>query len=338
MKMNIIVPSAEDNQRFDAIYKATVEASCPEFVEKYYKDTGNRWRDIVRVWDKLYNNPKHRILLEAIHKLHWGFYSTNAYDENLVKLLSLIEDEIRSNGEAFRMWSGWQTFRNAVDTILDNIEPFGKINAKISCHFLTHHFYLSCRTRYEIFESKEISPNPKIRAYMRNYEAIMHRLIPESVHWTRAQWADDLNVSNAIEQLYGVDYSCCADDYDRLIELLRVQWGKKGNPQYLWYVMSISKLPSSLIELIWSENTQSILEDLFISAWQQVKLYHQSGCPNNRDIACYFHPSEVFHAKFLKEGWLYAYIIQLFNEGKISSCRQPEIKKALFDLSVAYTT
>lgn len=331
-----ILPGAEDNKKFNSIFDATVAVSGKDAVTKAYQDTGDRWRDIACAWAKLFDE-EHKVFVEVIHKIHWGFYSNHMDDAVFKKLLVLVEEEIRGSGEAFRAWFTWDDFVEDLNSVLDELTPMGMLHNDMDCHFLVHHFYLRQRTRTDLIAGKgEICPvGYDARLYL-DYEPCLRRLLPESAHWTKLQWINDLTVAEAFQRQYGVNYLTNADDYDRLMELLMIEWGTAPSKNYLWFAMAIQELPAKLAKVIWPNGTQAKIEELFVRCWRKVEEYHAAGCPLAKDEETCFHPVGAYAAHYLQNSWLYKYVAKWFYAGTCCAGLDAEIKQAIFALSTRF--
>ena len=188
-----------EDDRYNDIRKATVEMIGQDRFDKYYKETGKRWLDIARVWDKIKNSKYHRLLIYTVHAIIWGMYQKHPYGESFDKLLELVKEEILRDGEAFKAWRGWRTFRNVV---LEEVNAPGPlVLAELDMHFIEHHNYLTNKAMYDILYSKRSFGGHKdCEDAIRSYEKAVKLLVPDSVSWDRTQWGNDLVLAEAIKQ------------------------------------------------------------------------------------------------------------------------------------------
>ena len=327
--------SLNDDARYEEMRRATIAVIHQKCFDKYFKPTKKRWLDLSRVWDKALNCSEHYILTSAIHKIFWGVYPYTPTDPNTKYLLDLVEAELLDNGEAYQTWSRWVVFKRTFEMILESMESFGSTNPSI--HFIEHYLYLRsrtlCRIKYDKIPST-LAGSVHTRNYQ-NYEDIIKKIIPESSNWSREEWGDDLIISDAVNRLYGIDYSDTFEgqrDYERLIQMLRAkkEWGE-GSADFIWYASNISELPTGLARVIWPDNLEDKAASLLCDAHKMTVDYERCGQPF-KDRKGDFHPLYHYERENLKNSWLFKVVSDWFYKGLYSGTAHDEVKAVIFGL------
>ncbi len=326
-----------DDERYAEVRRVTITDTSEEAFEKYHRDSGKRWLDLARFWDKIHTCKKHFVLTSAIHKIFWGVTPYDSCDPDFVYLLSLVEAEVLDNGEAYQSWSKWIVFKRILNGTLDSMTSFGASN--IDIHSIEHYHYLRSRARCKIEYDKTKPDDYHEYLYeYRSYENIVRLLVPEAANWNRQQWGDDCNILDALEARYGIDYGESYErqrDYERTVLMLRAKDRYKDNDNvaFLWYASNIAELPLSMALVIWPENLFSIAADLLWKAYDLTVAYEDAGQPFSDRKGC-VHPVPHFERSQLKNSWLNRQVSKWLNEGRYSGPRANKLKSIIFDLQV----
>lgn len=327
--MNNMRSNAE--QRYTDIYKATLAAVGEERYKKYYKDTGNRWLDIAKVWNRCYRKPLHAVFFYVFHKIFWGVYPDIPFENNFKYLLTLVENEIMAGAEAFEAWRRWPIYRKCLVEVLDAMESYG--TEEIGIHFMEHYRYLSCRTRCIVLGRKQQGIKYQVDSITYQcYEDNVSRLIPDAAHWEDEKWGDDMNISDAIENLYGIDYSASdarQRDFDRIIQLV-----SNRSSDCLWYAANISELPVKMAKVIWPRDYEDIVVMAFLEAYKRTKAYIEAGSPYAWKKTRYMNPVGHYEMSTLKDSWLTKLILEWMANGKNFGAKINSIRSAVFDLQM----
>ena len=335
--MNISDYLALNNDgRYAEMLRATIASMPLKYFKKHFKPTKKRWVDLVRVWDKVFNHDKQYVLTSAIHKIYWGVYPYKDSYPELQYLLELVEAELLDNGEAYKSWIEWTVFKRVLNGTLNSIHSFG--NSHIALTFIEHYHYLKSRAYCKIVYDKEPSSNQYdtyINEY-RSYEEIVKQLIPAAANWSHEQWANDCNVADELNKLYGVDYSNSYDkqrDYDRLIMMLRAKndYGE-NSADVFWCASNITELPLDLARKIWPENLEFIAAHLLWSTYVMMTDYEKCGQPFS-DRKDDIHPLYHYERKNVKNSWLFRAVSEWFYKGVYSGEEYTHMKTVIFDLN-----
>lgn len=277
--MNIMIRS--EDTRYNDIRQATIDDMGQELFDKYHKDTGKRWLDIARVWDKVYNHNKHFVLTSVVHKIMRGVYPYEESDPKFVHLLELIEEELLRDGEAFRAWDKWRPFENLYDGTVNSCVSFG--TSGIEAHFIEHYGYLNARAQYLIRHSKKKSFKQYLmETEYKAYEEMVKILIPAASSWTREQWGNDLVLASELKTLYGIDYGVNSQterNYGRMICLFNERRTNNTPADIMWYATNITEMPWTIVKLLWPENTEFEIANLLIKTYNFLLTYEAAGQP-----------------------------------------------------------
>ena len=295
----------------------------------------NRWFALTDVWDSMLDNGTYDLFYAAIHHVMWGMRPDMKQSSVFWEIVSHIENELLGEGEAWKAWIKTPAFKNAFGYVTSEMDP--DIDDEcIYRHSIEHYHYRRYRTESAILYSKPTYSkyDADYGLFSDIYEEIIHRLIPESAGWSDADWADENTIHNTLCKHYGVDYREDPDQYDILIMMLTHLWFDKGYPAVIWPAMNLQKLPYSLAAVIWPENTQATIEQLFIDAYEKTRAYEEAGRPNDRDLQVYIHATSVYNYADLRLSWLYQHVYRWMTENNCTLQNSTIIKQILFNLAL----
>lgn len=325
-----------ENIRYEEIRKATIDCADQKYFDKYYRDTGKRWLDIARVWDKLFTCKKHFVLTSVVHNIMWGVYPYEPGDPKFRYLLELVEEELLRDGEASQAWNKWRTFKSVLAYVTDSTVSFG--NSGLSAHFIEHYHYLRDRTMTEIKYSKDTCSELDLGIdACAAYEDTVELLVPAAKNWTREQWGDDRVLANEVETLYSVDFTESWQrqrEFGRLINLIRA-WRECGvAADVYWHATNITCLPEDIIQLIWPENTADILADILIGSYNLLVDYEKAGEPFADRKDSWIDPLYHFERAALKASWLFKYVREHYYKGTYTGDIGLKIRSIIFDIEM----
>lgn len=326
-----------DDQRYAEIYRVTISAMGAENYKKYYKDTGNRWLDIAKVWNRCYRKPLHAVFFYVFHKIFWGVYPDILLENNFRYLLTLVENEIMAGADAVEAWRRWPIYGKCLVEVLDAMESYG--TEEIGIHFMEHYHYLSCRTRCIVLGSKQQGIKyGKDLIDCQMYKETISRLIPASTDWNSEKWGNDMNISSAIEDLYGVAYATSdagQTDFDRIIRMLCCDIGRdRPDSDFCWYAANISELPVKMAKVIWPLEYEDVVVAVFLEAYKRTKAYIEAGLPYAWKKARYINPVGHYEMSTLKNSWLTKCILEWMANGKDFGSKNSSTRSAVFDLQM----
>ena len=325
-----------EDTRYEDIRKATIDCAGQKYFDKYYRDTGKRWLDLARVWDKVFTCKKHFVLASVVHKIMWGVFPYESSDQKFRHLLKLVEEELLRDGEASHAWNKWRTFKNVLAGVTDSSVSLG--SSGLNTHFIMHYRYLRDHALKEI-RCSEGDPfeMAKCHADCAAYEDAVSLLVPDSKNWTRQQWGDDFVLAGEIERLYGVDFSETWESeaqFDRVINLIQA-WRKCGaTADVYWYATNITSLPEDIIQCIWPENTAGVLADILIDAYNLLVDYEKAGEPFADRKSSWIDPLYHFERVAFKASWLFKYVRDCYYRGAYDVEVGTKLRRIIFDIEM----
>lgn len=325
-------------ERYAAVYTATIAAIGIDRFKKYFNATGNRWLDIARVWNKCYKTPSHAVFFCVFHKIFWGIYPDIPLDTEFKRLLELVENEVLTGTESHDEWYKWRIFKDCFAEVLDSMESYGKENVGI--YFVEHYLYLRSKARVKVLRSKQRDiPRIKDKIDCQLYEKSVSRLIPAAAHWDSEQWGNDENIAEAIENVYGVYYADSYEkqmDYNRLICMLNCDLGRnRPDSDFYWYAANIKLLPVEMAKAIWPQDYKEVIVSAYVEAYKRTKTYIENGTPYAWKKSEYMNPIGHYEMTVLKESWLNKAIQEWLATGENFGERHDMVRIAAFNIALS---
>ena len=326
------------DDRYAEVFDATIAAVGEELFKKHYKDTGNKWLDIAKLWNRCYRKPLHAVFFCVFHKIFWGVYPSVPLDENFKYLLTLVEKEVLTGTESHDAWYKWRIFKDCFSEVIHSTEAYGEDDIGIS--FIEHHLYLINRARIKILRGKLRGiARAKAEIDCALYEESVSRLIPVSTSWGSQTWGDDSNISQAIESLYGVCYADSHDkqmDYNRIIGMLNCDSGR-NNPDsdFYWYAANIRLLPIEMAQAIWPQDYKAVIVSTYVEAYKRTKTYIENGAPFAWKKNVYMNPNGHYEMTALKESWLNKLIQLWLATGENFGQQHDVVRNAAFNIALS---
>lgn len=276
-----------DTTNFTTAYELTLKLlDLPPTINLCSHGPKRRWLDLAYLWLSKEDVLGCNILYAAIHKLYWGRYPDNVKDEDLKKILLIVETELLSASNAFSVWKHHLNYRWAFDYI---VRHSNKSDCKRGPrhHSMATARYLYCRA-FNLIVYKDKKPpvldlvtdssarirsvraHAQIRAYAYGYECVIKRLLPQASNWSYEEWSDDRVLFAALKKKYGFDFSKDSDNFDALIDFLMNEWAY-GVKNTLGKAIMIQELPSSLISTIWPNDTLDHVTSMYLTAYRRTK-------------------------------------------------------------------
>ena len=311
------VSTTEADRIFKEMHKLTValfrlspaEAVCS-------KGTRKRWEELANVWQCYADETcEYSIFDLAIHKLYWGVYPEPMRDD-YVPLVRMVEDELLSDGPAYKAWKCHLSYKIAFSGMRDQESALVFRGPRPHSHIF--HSYQNARFWYNVVYKRRrpglINPatasmhdmqaakiQESVYAACIGFEKVIKCLIPDSKNWTEEQWLDDLNIRRSLRKLYNIRYS----DYDPDFEILIAGLINKlhyNTPIYLAQLLKLASIPMGIVQKIWPLETDTELKKLFLQAASRAKAAEtriRSGLSHRHGLHSY---------QKLKASWLYQYV------------------------------
>ena len=306
-----------------------------------------RWEELTRLWELNADVLGCRVFFAALHHLFWGVYPGSVTSEDLKKLLTIIEVNLLSNGNAYRAWKSRTAYRKAFRCVAES-DRCAEQTGGPSLHSRTTGRYLSSRLYYRVVykgqtpsainlvtasyrEINNSRTRTKITAFVRGYELVMKRLLPEAVEWTYEQWSDDRVLFDAMRKRYGVNFDNRSDDFDAIIDFLMAEWAY-GSDNTLGKVVNIPGMPLSIAKVIWPGDIVEQTVKMFRTAHSRAKaVEHRAHCDRSGRPLTH---KTTFSYQNLKASWLYKQIMAWINDGTFSGPDFKGVRESALNLAL----
>lgn len=338
MKNSTVKTYIENNANFAKLYSLTLDVlGWNDFPAGTFSEDGNVWVELAEVWKDKIEDGASNIFVDAVHRIMWGIPS-NQYKPKYEEIIQIVIEELLNDGEAFAAWDDYTVCSLAIDVLGSETEPCVD-NAEEYCHSVEHYQYLSdkmlCKVRYS--KAKYSYMNEACMYAIQAYETAIKKIIPEAESWTEDYWYNESHIYNALEELYGVDYS---DDYEEYGRILLILMNDEDDEfEYdcteAWYASNIKRMPMSLAEVIWPYCTEEKITRMFLWAAEASDI--QSKIENKEKYQAakekMMHPVGVFEFSTLRESWLYKLVYTWYADyhGECQDCNY--VKRWLFTTS-----
>lgn len=326
------------DDRYTEIYAATIAAVGEELFKKHYKDTGNKWLDIAKLWNRCYRKPLHAVFFYVFHKIFWGVYPDVPLDDKFKYLLTLVENEVLTGTESHDAWYKWRIFKDCFTEVIHSTESYGEEDVSIC--FIEHHLYLINRASIKILRDKlKVMARAKAEINSHLYEESVSRLIPASANWDSEKWGNGVNIAEAIENLYGIDYADSHEkqrDYNRIICMLSCD-SDRNNPEsdFYWYAANIRVLPVEMAKAIWPQDYKAVIVSAYVEAYKRTKTYIENGAPYAWQKSRYMNPVGHYEMTALKESWLNRVIQEWLAAGESFGEWREVIRNTAFNIALS---
>lgn len=334
--------NTSEDARFEKMLSETISVyNLTEKSAQCSKGKKKRWADLALLWRANANSPGYdEVFLPALHKICWGFYPDGTDIEKMGCLLSLVEEELLRDGPAFNMWKSNHDYRISFSDVSCLHKALKHRGPR--CHSHITRNYISCYMWFNVVYKRKDPPQIDVAYVSTNsifsarkhgqikfgccgFEEVIQQLVPPSINWSRAQWADDRNIFRYLKKTYGIDYMQHPEAFDKLYIFLISKWFFNVT-DCIKYILPITVMSYSLAQFIWPENTQEQIEDMFLKACSRAKAV------KNRETR--FERKTTFSYETIKKSWLYDQILQWLNNNELSAENEKKIRKAVFALNV----
>lgn len=278
---------ADANRIFGEMVKLTREllALTPDQVI-CSKGKVKRWADLADVWMSYFEEAcEYSVLEMAIHKIYWGVYPEpmrSAY----VPLVELVENELLSDGPAYRAWRHHISYRFAFSSMRDKGKSLVCYGSRP--HSFIFHSYQNARFWYNVVykrrkpglidpataslhQMKAAKTHDRICAICEGFERAVNCLIPESKDWSDKQWLNDLHIRRALKKHYNKTYADFDPDFEILMSGLINKFYYNA-PVHMAQLLELGDIPMAMVSKIWPVNTAAELEKLFLRAACQAQI------------------------------------------------------------------
>lgn len=245
------------------------------------------------------------IFYYALHALKWGL-PTQSCPEELDELSSAITKEILENDQARKAWNREKVYQECCMEIYrqKRAETSDRENIRSSW------FDLSISDHFRLLSQRDL----RIDCYRRYAIYLLLELLPEENlddFNNLSRLTDEVRLFQLINEKYQVDYNANPEEFDRLVEMYRLEIDKKDYPTILTQVPDklclIHKCSFEIMKAIWGENADEHLISLFYR-----------GCKEHRLSADF------------QTSWFYSWLLD-YADNNASSEKYPNLKRDVFD-------
>ena len=321
MVNRVIIHSGISAAEADRIFKVMVKLTYKLFgltPEEVVCSNGKikRWTDLADAWKNHFEDAcEYSVFEMAIHKLYWGVYPEPML-QDYIPLVQLVEDELLSDGPAYKAWKNHVSYRFACLYIKEQEKAL--VNRGPRPHFHVFASYQNSRFWFNVVykrrkpglidpataslhDMKAAKKHQSIYAACEGFEKAINCLIPDSKNWTDEQWLNDLNIRRSLNKLYNVNYKDYDPDFEILIAAL-INKLHYNAPVHLAQLLELGSIPMGIIQRIWPVQTEVELKKLFLRAASRAK-NAETRMRNGTS-----HRYGVHSYNKLKESWLFKYI------------------------------
>lgn len=327
----------EDDTSFTLLCQHT-SAACglANFPEGMFSDTENRWLELAIAWEKLLDEGSSGIFLDAVHRIMWGI-PPEKHKSKYEGIVQIVVDELLRDGIAFRAWDSYNPFDATIGLVGAEMRPWVANDEDYSWS-IEHYQYAEAKMLWKIRYSKEKYQKDSADyqdAYLA-YEAAIRKIIPDAASWPDEHWFKENHIHSELINLYGVNYRDDFIEYGRLLQLLM---NDEESPEMYalneaWFASTIKRMPMALAQVIWPENTEMKIMQIFLLSSECAGEQLKSGIDfaTKKDGA--FHPVGVFEYSALRESWIYQLMAEWFQDEDSANELVHDVKKRLFTIGL----
>ena len=299
------------------LYKATAIACQSEIDPNSFPPYA--WRKLTKVWSALIDKEWHPFYV-VLHELFWGVYPHKYIPRRFQPLLDVVKEILLSSNTIASAWHHTEAFEWAMEKVMD-----GRCGE--NCFdSMEHVFYLEAHLRQSLHLEDDAEDYNDIIDQLEGYRGTICALIPQACEWDAKTWGEVTNIFKGLDAQYGTEYEKNGYEYDNLIYMLKYF----TTETMIWSMSYISVFSLELAKKIWPEDTEAILNGLFVNAVENTKKYIADGRPLDDEASDYRYPTGVFDFNKLRSSWLFQYVGERI-KNDIYPDNHP-VKRAYFDV------
>ena len=327
----------ENNANFDTLCQLTLSVcGRSEFPAGTFSDKKNMWVELAEAWETLLEDGSAGIFLDAVHRIMWGMPFGNSRPKH-EDIVSIVKEELLSDGEAFKAWDTYIACDTAIIAVGNDMDPWVETDEDYR-YSLEHYHYLWDKMLWKIRYSKPkyIAEYAHYGEAILDYEEAIKKIVPAATSWNEDYWCNENHIYDEIVSLYGVDYR---DDYVEYGRILLILMNKQEDVilhdlNEVWYAANIKRMPMSLAETIWPENTDEKIMQMFVFAVEATKAMAASVKHFVSRKEHEIHPVGVFEYDTLRESWLCALMEDWMERSDLNDEDIAVLKLALFEVEI----
>ena len=205
---------------------------------------------------------------------------------------------------------------------------------------IEHYHYLLDKMLWKIRYSKlkYASEGENYKQGILEYESAIKKVIPDARLWDESYWYNERHIYDALTELYGVDYSDDFVEYGRILLLLMKH--NAGELIYAraeaWFASNIKRMPMSLAKVIWPDNTEDKITEMFLWAAEEAEIQAASNdqATFSAREAQEMHPVGVFEYRTLRTSWLFEPVYAKYSGYHGEDEALNDIKQKVFNVAM----
>lgn len=308
-----------NNDSFAKLYDLILDAlGMNDFPAGTFSDDGNVWLELVEALERHSQFGAAGVFLDAVHRVMWGI-SLNEGESAYNEIIQIVVDELLKDGDAFAAWDNYFACDEAISEIGDDNIPWIEYGDDYCCS-VEHYEYLREKMMWKIRYSKKkyASEAANSKNMILEYESAIKKIIPAAESWDEAYWYDERHIYNELMKLYGIDYRKDFAEYGRILLILMSRRGEDSvcDDEEVWFASNIRRLPMSLAKVIWTEETEDKITEMFLRAAEAAEIQANSGNREEYEVrkATEIHPVGVFEYSALRESWLFKLVYEWYSD------------------------
>lgn len=268
-------------------------------------------------------------MYEAIYHIRYRVFSENVSEQNELKLVLLVEDELCRCGYAFHVWSNMSEFQSVYQELLFPHKK-GRGWRSFCPWYMEMYLAGNMANRIMLKDIRPIDWGEKLNCdrvtyphgpdYIRYrvtvFEQAMEILLPESNGWYE-EWMDIEYITERIKAHYKMDFTNDKEGFDNLIGLTAE---RKFPKVCAYYLYRLNNITPELLEVLWGKNTQKMMQKCFLNIFQRYKAAKKAGTRRSR-----------YSQQAIQQSGLYRLTVQ-----KTNIEENDTIKRAMFRIGLNF--
>ena len=336
-KINKNAISNVTDPNFKALCQLTLNAcNRDNFPEGTFSAAGSPWLELAIAWERLLTDGSAGIFNDAVHRIMWGIppaMSKPEYDD----IVQIVVDELLKDGAAFNVWDSYDPCDIAIRMVGGEMRPWVADDEDYSWS-IEHYQYAEAKMLWKIRYSKGkfgVDELDYKEVYL-NYEDAIKKIVPAAASWADDYWLKEDHIHAELINLYGIDYRDDYVEYGRVLLLLMNNEpdAEKYAFDEAWFASAIKRMPMDLARVIWPENTEEKVVQIFLVASECADALSASGVDFTAKKAREIHPVGVFEYSTLRDSWIYYLMVEWFQDEECSDELVHDVKERLFRIGV----
>lgn len=329
--------SVMGNANFVALCQLTLAVSDRDaFPNGTFSNDGDPWLELVIAWEKLLEGGSAGIFMDAVHRIMWNIPPTRR-KSNYEEIVQIVVDELLKDDDAFHAWDSYDPCDMAIEMLGSEMRPWVPNDEDYSWS-IEHYQYAEAKMLWKIRYSKE-KYRKEYFDYQNDwllYESAIKKIVPSAESWTDEYWLKESHIHDELIRRYGIDYRDDYVEYGRVLLLLMNEEtdAEKRAFDEAWFASTIKRMPMALAKVIWPENTEEKIMQIFLLASELTAALAESGLDFQKKKEQEIHPIGVFEYSTLRESWIYQLMAEWFQDEDSANELVHDVKKRLFTIGL----